>query len=40
MKRLILLISVAAMAMIGGASASAQKYATGPDSTECKKYIS
>ena len=40
MKRLILLFSVAAMAMIGGASASAQKYGTGPDSTECKKYLS
>ena len=39
MKRIVLLISVAAMALLGGSKVSAQgKY--GPDSTECIKYLS
>ena len=39
MKRIVLLISVAAMALLGGGKVSAQgKY--GPDSTECIKYLS
>lgn len=40
MKRFILLVSLAVMAMSGGVSAFAQKYGSGPDSTECKKYLS
>ena len=39
MKKFVLLISVAAMALLGGTKVSAQgKY--GPDSTECIKYLS
>ena len=39
MKRIVLLISVAAMALLGGSKVSAQgKY--GPDSTNCIKYLS
>ncbi|MBE6233223.1 MAG: hypothetical protein E7118_01945 [Bacteroidales bacterium] len=40
MKRIILLFSLAFVALLSGTEASAQKYGTGPDSTECKKYLS